>query len=343
MIINKIRKSIISSLLSTCVLVFSNLVFAEEMLVPIGQTVGVTMDMKGITVVDIADVECYDGVFVAPAKDAGIRTGDIIESVDGKTMNSVSDFEKFIEDADESEVEIVIKRDGKKKAFCVKPAQSSQDGKFRLGVWVKDSVSGIGTITYLNPETGEFGGLGHGITEQSAGKITDVSGGEIVDARIVSIQKGGKGQPGELIGIFTETDSILGNVTENSEVGIKGEVSKTADLMQIMDAIPVAKRDEVKTGKAEILSNIEEGKIEKFSIKIQRINRDENNPKGMVIKVIDPSLLEKTGGIVQGMSGSPIIQDGKLVGAVTHVFVNDPTRGYGIFLENMLSEASKVK
>ena len=339
MIKNRKLKSAISVFVGVFIFLFPVVGFSEELLVPIGQTVGVTMNMKGITVVDIADIESCDGSFLAPAKQGGIRVGDFIESVNGKLVSSVKDFEELIANS-EDEVEIVVRRDDKKKTFSVKPVLSSQDNKYRLGVWVKDAVSGIGTITYLNPETGEFGGLGHGIAENENGDVIEISDGEVLDARVVSIQKGGKGQPGELVGIFTEEDEVLGHISENTAVGIKGEVSGNC-FEQICEAMPVAKREEVKTGKAEIVSNIEEGKIEKFEVEIQKINRDTDNPKGMVIKVTDKKLLEKTGGIVQGMSGSPIIQNGKLIGAVTHVFVNDPTRGYGIFIENMLDEAKK--
>lgn len=333
-------KRVISLLLFVVVIAFSTCVFAEKMLVPIGQTVGITMNMKGITVVDIADIESYDGRFVAPAKNVGIHIGDVIESVNGKAISSVKEFEELISDSND-EIEMTVKREGRKKRFIIKPVLSSSDHKNQIGIWVKDSVSGIGTITYLDPETGAFGGLGHGISEKLNEKAVEISGGNVFDARIVSIQKGGKGQPGELVGIFNEDDKVIGSISENTEVGIKGMIMENC-LDQICGAIPVAQRDEVKTGNAEIISNIEEEKTEKFQVEIQKINRDKKNPKGMVIKVTDKRLLEKTGGIVQGMSGSPIIQDGKLVGAVTHVFVNDPTRGYGIFIENMLAETSKV-
>ncbi len=331
-------KNAISCFLGFSISLSMSFASAMEKLVPVGQTVGVTMDMKGITVVDIADVESYNGKCATPAKDAGIRAGDVIETIDGKLLDSANNFEKIIAESDGKELEITLRRGDEKKTCSVKPSLSSQDGKYRLGVWVKDAASGIGTVTYLNPDTGEFGALGHGISEKPEGNVIGISGGEILDARIVSIQKGGRGQPGELVGVFTEKDKKLGTVTENTEVGIKGIVQDGVQLSSVMDAIPIAKRDEVKTGKAEILSNIEESKIEKFEIEIQKINRDTENPKGMVIKVTDKKLLDKTGGIVQGMSGSPIIQEGKLVGAVTHVFVNDPTRGYGIFLENMLAK-----
>ena len=336
MVKSRKAKSFIGCFLGFFISLSAGIAFAENSLVPVGQTVGVTMDMKGITIVDIADVEGYDGT-CSPAKDAGLRAGDVIESINGRHMNSAKDFEEVIAETDGEELEITLRRGDEKKTFSVRPSLSSQDGKYRLGVWVKDAASGIGTVTYYDPDSGEFGALGHGISENSEEKAIGISGGEILDARIVSIQKGGKGQPGELVGVFTENDKKLGVVTENTEVGIKGIVQDGAKLTSVMEPIPIAKRNEVKTGKAEILSIIEEGKIEAFEIEIQKINRDTKNPKGMVLKVTDKTLLDKTGGIVQGMSGSPIIQEGKLVGAVTHVFVNDPTRGYGIFMENMLN------
>lgn len=338
---NKKWKNMIGGILSTIFVIMPSFVFAEEMLVPVGQTVGVTMNMKGVTVVDIADVDEGDGRFVSPAGNAGIRVGDVIESVDGKSVTSAKDFDEMVSNA-KDELTLVAHRDGKKKTFSVKPIRSSQDKKFQLGIWVKDTVSGIGTVTYLNPKNGEFGGLGHGIAENKNGEVVNISQGEIVDARIVSVQKSGKGQPGELVGVFSDQDKVLGYINENTEVGIKGVVID-GELKKALDAIPVAKREEVKIGTAEMLSNIEDGKIERFQVEIQKINRDSKNPKGMVVKITDKKLLEKTGGIVQGMSGSPILQNGKLVGAVTHVFVNDPTRGYGIFIENMLAESEKVK
>ncbi len=310
---------------------------AAESLIPVGQTVGVTLDMKGVTIVDTTDVEDQDGNLSSPAKDAGLRAGDVIESINGKTMDSAKDLEEIIAKQGGEELTIQMKRGNEEKECHLTPVLSGTDGVYRLGIWIKDAASGIGTVTYIDPETGEFGALGHGIAETPESEAIEVKGGEILDASIVSIQKGGKGQPGELVGVFTEDDKKLGTVYANTLVGLKGTIVQGADLKPIMDAVPVATRDEVETGNAEILSNVEEGSIEKFSVEIQKINRDTDNPKGMVIKVTDPKLLEKTGGIVQGMSGSPILQNGKIVGAVTHVFVNDPTRGYGIFIENMLS------
>ena len=230
---------------------------------------------------------------------------------------------------------------GNEKHCRTKAILSQKDGHYRLGIWIKDAASGLGTVTYANPETGDFGALGHSISEGVNEEVLTIQSGEVWKASIVSVQKGSKGQPGELIGVFSEGKEKIGEIQSNTTVGLKGKLDKIENFDVISDAIPVAERDTVCEGEAEILANIEENKIERFSVEIQKINKNESDSKGMVVKITDQRLLSKTGGIVQGMSGSPILQNGKFVGAVTHVFVNDPTRGYGIFIENMLAETAK--
>lgn len=312
------------------------LVAAETELIPLGQTVGVALDMEGVTVVDTTDVEDYDGNRYTPAKDAGIRAGDRIKSINGIALESAKQLDTLVGKAEDTPLEIVIIRNGKERVVTGTPALSKTDGKYRLGVWVKDAASGIGTITYVNPETLEFGALGHGICDTTHNQIIEICGGDILNATVVSVQKGSKGCPGELLGVFSEGKEKIGEICENSTVGLKGTM--TAEYFSEISAqkMPIAKREDVYEGEAEILANIEENKVERFSIRIKKINRDTQNEKGLILEVTDPRLLEKTGGIVQGMSGSPIVQEGKLVGAVTHVFVNDPTMGYGILIETML-------
>lgn len=317
-------------------------VCAKEMqLIPVGQTVGVTLDMEGVTIVDTTDVEDYDGKRHTPAKDAGLRSGDVIKSINGITIESAKQFEEVVNQHGETELSILAKRKGEEKKVKASATLSNQDGHYRLGVWIKDAASGIGTITYFDPETKEFGALGHGISEHPDADAIPIQGGEIWRADVVSIQKGSKGQPGELVGVFAEGKEKLGEVQSNTACGLTGVLECSEFLNTCMDAIPIATREEACEGKAEILANIKENQVETFEIEIQKINQDVTNAKGMVVKVTDPNLLEKTGGIVQGMSGSPILQNGRIVGAVTHVFVNDPTRGYGIFIENMLAEVEK--
>lgn len=332
----KLFKSIISTIAISVLTITVNA--DTTRLIPVGQTVGVTLDMKGVTVVDTTDIEDVSGNKATPAKDCGLCAGDVIIEINGNEINSAKELEDKICDNKGSELRLKINRNNNEKELKVKPVMSGIDDKYRIGVWVKDAASGIGTVTYLNPESNEFGALGHGITDLSDNKIVSIKNGNIMESKVVSVRKGGKGHPGELVAVFTENDNKLGRVSSNSEVGVKGQLDKNAEFNLIMDAVEVANREEVTEGTAEIICNIEEGKIKKYSVEIQKINKDINNPKGMVIKVKDDELLRKTGGIVQGMSGSPILQNGKIVGAVTHVFVNDPTRGYGIFIENMLEE-----
>ena len=316
--------------------------YAEErQLVPVGQTVGVTLDMKGVTVVDTTDVEGYDGKRSAPARDAGLVSGDIIEEMNGRAVASAREFEEAIKEQEGKTVTLLVRHGEEMRESSLTPALSNADGQYRIGVWIKDAASGIGTVTYYDPKTREFGALGHGIADDVQGEPVRVKCGEILNAQIVSVQKGGRGQPGELVGVFCENREKLGTVVSNTETGLKGVLDDGAAFDTTTDAIPVARRDEVQEGAAEILANVEEGKIETFSVEIQKINKDEKNPKGLVIKVTDPRLLDRTGGIVQGMSGSPLIQNGKLAGAVTHVFVSDPTRGYGILMETMLAEENR--
>lgn len=310
-------------------------------LIPIGQTVGITLDMNGVMVMGIADVIDYDGKSHSPSKDSGIKTGDTILEINGTTVTSVKEFEDIINKSGSNTLNLKIKRADKIKTCRITPILSKDDGHYKIGAWIKDAVSGIGTITYLNPETMEFGALGHPISQAPDSNALSIADGSILKSNIVSIKKGEKGSPGELVGVFSEDKEELGKITSNTAVGIKGEITAPDKIEGT--PIEIADRGSVSKGDAYILSNIEGDKIEKFSVEIQNINKNPNSTKGMVVKITDSRLLEKTGGIVQGMSGSPIVQNGKLVGAVTHVFVNDPTRGYGIFIENMLAETEKIK
>ena len=301
-------------------------VFASEDLVPVGQTVGVTLKLDGISIADTAEVKDCDGKFCAPAKEAGLKSGDIIKKINGAAVDSVEALEKTVNAQGDKPMNIEYTRNGENKTAEVTAATSADD-----------AVSGIGTITYYNPQTKEFGALGHGISEAPSDGTLEVSGGDVLQAEIVSVQKGERGNPGELIGVFSEGEGKLGTVTSNSSVGLKGTIESDSFAAAAVSAIPTAAKDEVTEGAAEIAANVEKNSVDRYSVEIQKINKDSDDAKGMIIKVTDKRLLEKTGGIVRGMSGCPIIQNGRLVGAVTHVLVNDPTRGYGIFIENMLA------
>lgn len=325
-------------LLPYCLLMLSaanlNVFASEHMLVPGGNTIGITVSTNGLTVINTAEFSDENGILCSPAKEAGLRGGDIILKINGCEVNSVAELEKS---TDKSEsLDVLYKRDGYEHTTKITPKRDLTDGKFRIGIWIKDSASGIGTMTYYDPTSGNFGALGHGICSTNEDLI-EIRGGEILKAEITSIRRGEKGAPGELIGIFGDKKDIIGNVEKNTADGVFGHTkSKKSENL-----VEVAERCEVKEGAATILCNVESEAVREYSVKIVKINDDEESSKGMIIKITDSDLLEKTGGIVRGMSGSPILQNGKLVGAVTHVFVNDPTRGYGIFIENMLKEAEK--
>ena len=310
--------------------------YAEErLLVPVGRTIGVTVNIKGVSVINTAGFEEEGGGSCSPAAEAGISGGDTILKINGKEVTSVKTLEKLTDG--ENEVAVVYEHNGKEIQTTVKPKKDVSDGKYRIGVWIKDSASGIGTMTYYDPNTGNFGALGHGICD-SNGSLINISGGNALEAEITSIRRGEKGAPGELIGVFSEGNNKIGSIDKNTDEGIFGRLNR--DKLESDKAISVAERDEVHEGDASVMCNVEGDDVCEYSVSIIKINDDENSSKGMIVKVTDPRLIEKTGGIVQGMSGSPLIQDGKFVGAITHVFVNNPTRGYAVFMDKMTSAAS---
>jgi len=313
--------------------------------IPLGQSVGVDVEMVGVKVVEIADVVDENRQTRAPAREAGIQVGDNIVSINGEAVETVDDIARIINDEiDENSepttevepIEVQIRRGERDLNLTIEPQRDVDDGTLRIGAWVKDSTSGIGTLTFYDPESSGFGALGHGITN-TEGEPIQISGGNILSSTVVSVTPSERGQIGELRGIFLRQHETLGEITTNNNQGLYGTLDSEMLDLRYAEEMPVATRNEVRTGNAQILSNIDSVRIETFDIEIQRIMRNtSDNTKEMVIRVTDEDLLNRVGGIVQGMSGSPIIQNDKVVGAVTHVFVNDPTRGYGIFLESML-------
>ncbi len=311
----------------------------SKALIPVGKTIGITASLDGICVVNTAEFKSKDGNMCCPSKDAGILPGDKIIGINENEIESAKDLENILNNANSNEMTIKIMRNGNEKDLKVYAEKSAQSDSYKLGLWIKDSCSGIGTLTYYDPETRNFGALGHGICDTDNNLIL-ITSGKLLNAEITSVKRGEKGSPGELIGVFSEKDDELGSITSNSSCGINGKLKVSPDNKSKMQT---AEYNEIYEGSATILSNIEKNTIEEYSAEIIKINKDIESEKSFVIKITDKRLLEKTGGIVRGMSGSPIIQNGKLVGAVTHVFVNDPTRGYGIFIENMLAETEKIK
>lgn len=306
-------------------------VIDRKMVVPGGCAFGIKMHTSGVIVVGMSDIQ--NGTLnINPAKDAGLKVGDVITDINGMKITRNDDVKDFVSQSDGEQVKITAVRNGTVMSFYLSPVKSEYDGSYKAGMWVRDSSAGIGTMTYYDPETLGFGGLGHAICDIDTGEIMPLFSGEIVDVNISGVHSGQSGKPGELKGAFAG-NAPLGSLYINSTSGIFGTLN-----YPVIDAapIPMALKQEIKPGPAEMLSTVSGNKPQSFDIIIEKVNYSDSTPtKNMVIKVVDTDLLSVSGGIVQGMSGSPIIQDGKLVGAVTHVFVNDPTRGYGIFAENM--------
>ena len=301
----------------------------EDVKVYVGGTpFGIKFCTKGATVIGFEEESSN------PAYKAGLRLYDTITKVNGKAISSSSEIASIIEKG--REVELTYTRAGKESKITFKPKYSEAEKKYTLGVWLKDSGAGIGTLTYVMQD-GSFGGLGHGICESETGELTAISSGTVTGVTINGLAKGQRGVPGELRGYFNS--SSIGLINKNTEVGVFGALSEIPECIK-GKTYSLGLKDEIKEGKATIMCTLDDNVRREYNIEIYGINRNSQGNKCFCIKVTDPELLEKTGGIVQGMSGSPIVQDGKLVGAVTHVCVNDPTRGYGIFIETMLEEAS---
>ncbi len=291
--------------------------------VAVGRAVGIDVKCSGLLIVGFSEE--------SPAKESGLHRGDLILQVDGESVSEVSELREKLQD--KSQVTLTALRDSREQSFLV-PLQEA-DGMKMIGANVKTEMAGIGTITYYDPATAVFGALGHGITDGATADLFPVRDGFICKATIVSADRGEVGMPGMLQGAFDSND-LLGSITKNTTCGIFGEMYQPLDG----EIISVAGRSEVKVGPAEILCNVEGDEVEHFSVEIQKIYpMDDGTGRNMMLKVTDPKLLELTGGIVQGMSGSPILQNGKIIGAVTHVLVSDPEVGYGIFIENMLEAA----
>jgi len=314
-------------------------VVERKMVVPGGSPFGIKMFTDGVMIVGMSDIQ-IGTQNVNPAKNAGLKIGDIITHIDGAKVEGNTDVAETIAQSDGEEIKLTVKRSGNSLTIYLQPVHSEFDQTFKAGIWVRDSSAGIGTMTYYDPEAMTFAGLGHAVCDVDTGNIMPLSSGEIVDVNISGVNAGQTGKPGELKGSFLSED-CLGELLRNTETGIFGILN---DDYFGAEAVPMAMKQEVEVGPASILSTISGNKPQEFKITIEKVNYSDVNPtKNMVIKITDESLLATTGGIVQGMSGSPIMQNGQLVGAITHVFVNDPTRGYGIFAENMDKELILVE
>ena len=308
-------------------LAFPVTAFAQELIVG-GQAIGIRIQTEGVLVSGTAEVETAEGA-CCPAEESGIREGDQILRVNGRELHSAAELIAAVGQAEGGPVDLTLRREEALLRVTVQPALSSQ-GQWMLGMWLRDVVTGIGTVTFCDPETGVYGALGHSITDEGSGCSVPVETGSITEAEIFSVTPGTAGAPGALNGDFTG-GRTLGSVEQNSPRGIYGTASvplggQTAEV------------GEFRTGPATILATVNGREVQEYEVRITRLYHDAGG-EHVMLTVTDPELRAMTGGIVQGMSGSPILQDGKLVGAVTHVFVNDPTRGYGISIQDMLEAA----
>lgn len=309
--------------------------------IPGGQSIGIKLKSKGIMVVGHNLVSTSMGN-VSPAEKAGIQVGDTILRVNGQSVTSIKTLGLLAMEAGKANkpLHFVVLRENKQYPVTLKPLMDQKEQTYRMGMYVRDTAAGVGTLTFLDPTEHKYGALGHVISDVDTGQPIIVGQGKILRSHVTSIQKGESGEPGEKRAIFTDEDQILGNIIKNTPFGIFGKMSELPNKGIYNKPIPVGFQEEVKEGPANILTVVNGQKVESFKIQIVSVNKQRSaSTKGLILKVTDPRLLNLTGGIVQGMSGSPIIQNGKIIGAVTHVFVNDPSAGYGTFIEWMLKDA----
>lgn len=313
---------------------------SERELIPGGHSVGIRMNVRGVLVVGLEEIETEQGI-ISPGYLGGVQIGDTILSINGTPVYYAEDVERIINGTGQT-VQLTVQRKDEEAKLEVTPVKSLDDGNFKLGIWVKEKIAGIGTLTFYDPESGTYAALGHGIYENKTGTLLEADKGELLRTEVKAIREGSVGKPGEIRGIFYGGDEPLGSVLLNSQYGIycKGE---NYEILEDIEPVIMATRNQLEEGPAEIRTTVSGSKVESFEIKINKINMQKSaGSKGIEFTVTDERLLAYSGGIVQGMSGSPIIQNGRLIGAVTHVFVNNPGKGYGIFAEWMVNEAQQA-
>lgn len=312
-------------------------------LYPGGNPIGVRVNSEGVLIVGYSDIVVDNKKEESPGKTGGLEIGDIILKVNGIDMESSIDLLRTIKGCEKEEIEVYILRNGKKftKNIHLK-RENNKD--YKIGLWIRDSTAGVGTMTFYDKDTKKFGALGHPITDCDTNEPFLIKKGDLLESSIISIKRGEKGAPGELKGIFINEQMPAGTIEKNTESGIFGEIKNTQYLNRNNKPLKVGFRDEITVGKAKIITTIDESGPQEFDIEIEKLlNQSTPGSKSMVIKITDPKLINKTGGIVQGMSGSPIIQNNKIIGAVTHVLINKPDTGYGIYIEWMLQDCGVIK
>ena len=312
-------------------------IIPKTTVIPLGRAIGMKKYTKGVLVVGMSEIEGQK-----PYENSGIEAGDKIVEVNNVKINNTDELIACVNSSKGENIEITYISDNEEEVANISPVKTGEN-EYKLGLWVRDAAAGVGTLTFYEPSTGEFGALGHGINDVDTYELIDIANGELVTTNIIDIVKGEDGTPGEIRGVI-DGENTIGSIYKNTSYGVYGKVIDTSRLnLSKNNEIEVANRSEITTGKADIMCELENGKIEKYEIEIQKIFSENNQDnKSMLIKVTDEDLIEKTGGIIQGMSGAPIIQNGKFIGAVTHVLVNDSKMGYAVFADLMIKQMREV-
>lgn len=310
--------------------------------IPGGDCIGVKLYSKGVLIIGESKIQGVDGNFYKAYEEGTFKAGDILLKINDYEIENSNEVETIIENIKDKEVTITYERDGEEKTQNITPIKCIDDGKYKIGLWIRDGAMGVGTLTFYSPEYSKFAALGHGISDEDSKSLIKLENGSIYGANVLSVNKGRSEAPGEIKGYLDDGEEI-GTITVNSNNGIYGDINEYNTNIITRERIPVASRNEIEVGPATIQCTVDQSQeIKSYDIEIVKIsNSISNDSKGIVIKVTDEDLISKTGGIVQGMSGSPIIQKGKLVGAVTHVYVSQPTKGYAIFADTMINEMKK--
>ena len=306
------------------------------LVIPVGRTVGIKLFSDGVLVVGLSDIQT-DGTAVSPAKEMGLKVGDRITHVNDREVDTIEQMQEAIQTLAGEQMTLKVTRRDKQLQLCG-AAVCSRQGTYQLGTWIRDSMAGIGTVTFYDPKSEVFGALGHGVNDVDTAQLMSMQSGSVMHSSVTDVKKGQSGAPGELHGSF-DLRRDMGQLYANTHAGIFGTLADESILGDIKP-MEIARRSQIKVGPATILSNVAGEEVREYRVEIMHLYPStEGEMRNLMLKVTDPELLAQTGGIVQGMSGSPILQNGRLVGAVTHVLVNDPTRGYGILMENMLDAA----
>lgn len=307
--------------------------------IPLGRAVGIKLFAQGVLVVGLSDITTDQGL-ASPARACGLQEGDVITHINGAQVDSIEEVQTILQELAGQEMTLTVVREEQSQEVTTRAAQCSADGAYKLGAWIRDSMAGIGTLTFVDPATGLFGTLGHGINDVDTAVLMKLQSGSITPASVAGVVKGMNGRPGELRGAFSSSQD-LGTLYANTASGVFGYLNDPTAFDGT--PVPVAQAEEVHTGPATILSNVSGTQVAEYDVEILKVYSDPSDARDLMIRVTDPALLEQTGGIVQGMSGSPILQDGKLVGAVTHVLIDHADRGYGILAQRMLDQAEAAQ